>query len=163
MPQFDLTWFPSQILWLVVLFFVLTLLMYLIAVPLVSGTIERRAKRIDDDLVQAGKLKAEIDLVIAAREKSIAESRAQAADLLRTTKDRLAHAAAEKQREVAAALNAQIKSAEHRIELAKTKALIDVHAAAIDIVMAVTDRLVGPDMLDCSVAKIVDDVIGSRA
>ena len=77
MPQFDVTWFPPQLFWLAVLFLVLVVLMYLVAVPMVGSTIERRAAQIDQDLERAGKLKAEIDLVIAARDKAIAEARAR--------------------------------------------------------------------------------------
>jgi F-type H+-transporting ATPase subunit b len=163
MPQFDVTWFSPQLFWLAVLFLVLAVAMYVVAVPLVGGTIERRARQIDQDLERAGKLKAEIDLVIAAREKAIAEARAQAADLLRGTRDRLAHIAAEKQRETAAALHEQIKAAERRIERAKATALKELHAVALDAARTVTTQLVGTGADQCSLSEIVDDVIGSRA
>jgi F-type H+-transporting ATPase subunit b len=163
MPQFDVTWFPPQLFWLAVLFLVLVVLMYLVAVPMVGSTIERRVAMIDQDLERAGKLKAEIDLVIAARDQAIAEARAQAADLLRGTRDRLAHVAAEKQRETMAAVHDQIKAAEHRIDLAKANAMKDIHGAAVETVRALTDRLLGGEMALTSVGEIVDDVIGSRA
>lgn len=163
MPQFDVTWFPPQLFWLAVLFLVLVVLMYLVAVPMVGSTIERRAAQIDQDLERAGKLKAEIDLVIAARDKAIAEARAQAVELLRGTRDRLAHVAAEKQRETMAAVHEQIKSAEHRIDLAKANALKDIHGAAVETVRAVTSRLIGSDAASGSIGEIVDDVIRSRA
>jgi len=163
MPQFDVTWFPPQLFWLAVLFLVLVVLMYLVAVPMVGSTIERRATQIDQDLERAGKLKAEIDLVIAARDKAIIEARTQAAELLHSTRDRLAHVAAEKQRETMAAVHEQIKAAEHRIDLAKANALKDIHGAAVDTVRAVTDRLIGSDAASGSIGEIVDDVIRSRA
>lgn len=163
MPQFDVTWFPSQLFWLVLLFLVLTVLMYLVAVPMVGSTIERRAAQIDQDLERAGKLKAEIDLVIAARDKAIAEARIQAADLLHGTRERLAHVAAEKQRDTMAAVHEQIKAAEHRIDLAKANAMKDVHAAAVETVRAVTDRLLGAGAPTGAIGEIVDEVIRSRA
>ena len=163
MPQFDVTWFPPQLFWLAVLFLVLVVLMYLVAVPMVGSTIERRAAQIDQDLERAGKLKAEIDLVIAARDKAIAEARAQATELLHSTRDRLAHVAAEKQRETMAAVHEQIKAAEHRIDLAKANALKDIHGAAVETVRALTDRLIGGEAASASIGEIVDDVIGSRA
>ncbi len=163
MPQFDVTWFPPQLFWLAVLFLVLVVLMYLVAVPMVGSTIERRAAQIDQDLERAGKLKAEIDLVIVARDKAIAEARAQAVELLRGTRDRLAHVAAEKQRETMALVHEQIKAAEHRIDLAKANALKDIHGAAVETVRAVTGRLIGSDAASDSIGEIVDDVIRSRA
>lgn len=163
MPQFDVTWFTPQLFWLAVLFLVLAVVMYVVAVPLVGGTIERRARQIDQDLERAGKLKAEIELVIAARDRAIAEARAQAADLLRSTRDRIAHIAAEKQRETTAAVHEQIKAAEHRIERAKVNALKEVHALAVEAARAMTTQLVGDGADQCSLGDIVDDVIRSRA
>lgn len=59
MPQFDPTYFASQVFWLIVTFGILYLLMAKIALPRIGDILEVRQDRIAADLDRAEQLKRE--------------------------------------------------------------------------------------------------------
>ncbi|HJO87371.1 MAG TPA: F0F1 ATP synthase subunit B', partial [Rhodospirillales bacterium] len=59
MPQFDVTTFLPQIIWLVISYLVLYFLMAKVALPKIGGILEERQARIDDNLDAAQSLRNE--------------------------------------------------------------------------------------------------------
>jgi F-type H+-transporting ATPase subunit b len=163
MPQLDATTFPTQLVWLALTFIVLLFLMARVALPTIGDTLARRKGQIDGDLERAAKLKAEIDIVIQAYERALAEARTQANATVNATKEKLAQIAAARQHESMAKLAEQTKIAEARIERAKAQALGDVRGIAADAVKAATQRLIGVAFDDSRVASAVDQVMKGRA
>jgi F-type H+-transporting ATPase subunit b len=143
MPQLDPAGFAPQIFWLAVTFFVLYLLMQLIAAPQVGRVLAARRQRLDGDLGDAARLKAEAEGVLAAYEKALAGARAEAQATLRQMAEKMAAEAAERQRQLAAALAEQIAAAEARIAASKEAALADVRSVAVDVGQAVVEKLTG--------------------
>lgn len=163
MPQLDVTTFPSQIFWLAVCFVVLYVLMSAVALPRIERIVEDRRRRLDEDLEKATQMKSEAEAVIAAYEKALAESRAQAQATVKETTDRLAAEAAERQRQAASALAAKTAEAELRISEAKTKALGSLREVAVEVAQAMAQRLVGAAPDNARVAAAVDAVMRERA
>jgi len=56
-PPFDSQTFPSQLLWLSVIFILLYVLMARVALPRIASIIEDRRKHVDDDLAEAQRFK----------------------------------------------------------------------------------------------------------
>lgn len=84
MPQLEqISTFPSQIFWLVVIFAVLLVVMLRVALPRVQGILQERQERIDDDLAQAAALRDEAEGVLRAYEQAQADARAEARRLMR--------------------------------------------------------------------------------
>jgi F-type H+-transporting ATPase subunit b len=163
MPQLDATTFPSQLVWLALTFVILLVLMARVALPAIGNTLARRKGQIDGDLERAAKLKAEIDVVIQAYERALAEARTQANATVNATKEKLAQIAADRQREAMAKLNEQTKTAEARIDRARIQALGDVRGIASDAVKAAAQRLIGVGFDDARVAAAVDQAMKGRA
>src|SRR5579864_6877703 len=143
MPQLDPAGFAPQIFWLVVTFAVLFVLMQLVAAPQIGRLIETRRQRLDGDLGRAAQLKAEAEGVLAAYEKALAGARAEAQTTLRQMSEKMAADAAERQRQLAAALAEQIAVAEQRIAASKEAALGDIRGVAVDVGQAVVEKLTG--------------------
>ena len=59
-PPFDPSHFPSQLLWLAVIFGLFYLFLKRVALPRVGSILEVRSQRISQDLDQAARMKAEI-------------------------------------------------------------------------------------------------------
>jgi len=53
MPQFDISWFPSQIFWLVVTFAIFYFVLSNFVLPQLGAAIEGRASKIEGDLARA--------------------------------------------------------------------------------------------------------------
>jgi F-type H+-transporting ATPase subunit b len=56
-PPFDSQTFPSQLLWLSVIFILLYVLMARLALPRIASIIGDRRKHVDDDLAEAQRFK----------------------------------------------------------------------------------------------------------
>ena len=75
MPQLDISTFSTQIVWLVITFSALFIIMWRVAVPRISDSLEQRQNRMDDSLNKAAEFKKEAEAAIEAYEKSLAEAR----------------------------------------------------------------------------------------
>jgi F-type H+-transporting ATPase subunit b len=159
MPQLNPESFPSQLFWLAVTFVVLYLLMAWVGIPRLSGVIEARRRRREDDLARAADMQAEAEAANQAFQRGMAEARAQAQAVLKETSDRLAAEAAERQRALAAALAEQVDEAERRIAATKQQALAEVRGIAVDVGRSVVEKLTGAAPNNARVAAAVDRVL----
>lgn len=162
MPQFDPTFFSSQLFWLYVTFILLYVLLSAIAMPKIGSVLEERQRKIDDNLDKAAQLKTEAEAAIAVYEKALAESRAQAQDLLRSSREALTKQAEARQKELGERLAAQIKAGEARIVAAKDQALTQVRDVAVDVAKAAAAKLAGVSLNDTQVAAAVAGTIQER-
>jgi F-type H+-transporting ATPase subunit b len=163
MPQLDFSTFPPQLIWLAITFLLLYALMTRVALPRVGAVIDARRDKIDGDLDAARKMKAEMEIVAQAYERTLAEARVKAAATLSATKDKLAGIAAEKQRESLAALAARTAAAEARIDAAKRQALGNIREIAVDAAGQAAFRLIGEAVDTTRVSAAVDQVMGDQA
>ena len=162
MPQLEVSTFVPQLFWLAITFGVLFLLMAKIGLPRVSGVIEARRKRIDDDLARATQLKAEAEAVLAAYQQTLASARAQAQAAVKDTTDKLAAEAAERQRQVGESLAQRVASAEREIAAAKQRALTGVRDIAVEVARSVTEKVTGTAADSASLGIAVDRAMAER-
>ena len=146
-PPFDPSTFTSQLVWLAIAFAVLYLAMSRMALPRIGGIIEARKTRIEGDLKEAERLRAETDKAVAAYET--AETRESIrADLeakRKTVEDQLAGRVAE---------------ADVRINQSKTAALANVDSIATETVQALVTQLTGA-VSEAEAAAAVAEVKGT--
>jgi F-type H+-transporting ATPase subunit b len=163
MPQLDYHTFVPQLVWLAISFVVLYVLMTTLALPKVRGAIEGRRHRLDSDLGRAAAAKQEAEAALAAYQKTLAEARAAAQETLRQTGERLAAEAAERQRQLAASLTAQIEAAEARIAAGKEQALGDIRTVAADVGSALVEKLTGTAPDPAAMTGAVNRIASGRA
>src|SRR6266481_6468780 len=162
MPQLDVSTFPSQIFWLAVFFVVLYLLMSRVALPKIEKIVEERRNRVDSDLDKAGQMKSEAEAVIAAYEKALLDARHQAQLTMKETSDRMSAIAAERQRQASAVIAERTAVAEQRIAAAKSSAMANLRAVAVEVARAAAAKLVGAEIDDGRAATAVDAVLKER-
>jgi F-type H+-transporting ATPase subunit b len=163
MPQLDLSTFASQIFWLIVSFVVLYVLMAKLGLPRVGAAIEARRRRREEDLDRAAQLRRDAEAVVAAYESARAGAREQAQMTIRETTERLAAAAAERQRELTIVLAERTTAAEREIAAAKERALAEIRGVAADVAASVAAKLTGSPPDQGTIAAAVDRVIAERA
>jgi F-type H+-transporting ATPase subunit b len=156
-PPFDAHSFASQLVWLVIAFVLLYLLMSKWALPQVGGIIDKRQKRIDDDVAEAGKLKTQSDEAVAAYEKALADARANAQAIANETRDKQAAAAEARRKTLEDELNVKLADAEKTIAATKQAAMSNVRGIAEDAARAIVERLIGQAPSD----KAVTDAVAS--
>jgi F-type H+-transporting ATPase subunit b len=157
-PPFDPSHFPSQILWLAIIFGLFYLFLQRVAVPRVGSILEVRRERIAHDLDQAAKMKQEADAAVAAYEQELAEARAKANSIGQDARDAAKAEAEAKRKEIERGLEKKLADAEAHIERIKSSALAEVSSIATDTASAIVERLVGLKVDKTTVAAAVKSV-----
>src|SRR4051812_41903376 len=78
LPQFDVSWWPGQIAWFLIMFFFVLAFVRFFAAPRVGGAIDERDAKIPGDIADARRLKDEADAQAAAAAAEVAQARAAA-------------------------------------------------------------------------------------
>ncbi len=161
MPQFEPTWFASQIFWLVIIFFVLYQLISRQVVPKVAGLLAEREGRIQGDLDLAQKRWDELETMQAVYEADLAKARAEAQDELRAAQARMAEKQAAALEVVSKEIATQATAAEQRIAAERATAMSDLRSVAVDVATAAAGRL-GGSVDQARVEAAVDASLGAR-
>jgi len=158
-PPFRRDTIASQLFWFVITFTLLYVMVSKLALPRVGGIIDARRGRIAGDLATANRLKEEADAAITAYEKALGEARTRAQSIANETHERL-NVEAEKNRKVLEErLNAKLTEAEKTIAAAKSKAMENVRAIALDAATMIVAQLTGTSPPETAVASAVDDIL----
>lgn len=156
MPQFDPTWFASQIFWLVLIFAGFYWIMSRKVLPRVGAVIDAREQRIAGDLEQAERLRAEAQAALAAYESAIEGARTEARRVVIDAQERIKRHAEQVEADIARELDAKAREAEGRIAAAKREALGNVREIAVAAAGAAVERLVGGEVDPARIEAAVD-------
>lgn len=163
MPQFDITTFPTQMIWLAITFVVLYFLMSRIALPRIGQVLEDRQKRIDDNLDKAESLKREADGDSAAYEETLKGAREQARLAIYESSQQASAESARRHAELGERLAGEIKEAETRIEDAKEAAISEIGEAAASVATETVARLIGVTPSADDASKAIEAAIKGGA
>ena len=156
MPQLDISTFSTQIVWLVITFSALFIIMWRVAVPRISDTLEQRQNRMDDSLNKAAEFKKEAEAAIEAYEKSLAEAREAAYSAIADANAKLLDETAAKDAELGTKLKAMLSESEASIAKATENAIDNVRVVAEEVASAAAERLLG-DAVDAGVVSAAVD------
>jgi F-type H+-transporting ATPase subunit b len=142
-PPFEVSTFPSQLLWLAITFGALYYVMSKIALPKVGAVIENRKARIAKDLNDAAALQQQADAAAAAHEKTLADARAKALGVAQEARDKLSAEADLKRKALEDELSAKLAAAESQIAATRAQAMTNVESIARDAAGAIFERILG--------------------
>jgi F-type H+-transporting ATPase subunit b len=154
-PPFDTTTFASQLFWLAITFGLFYYLMAKVIIPRIGQTLEQRHDRIATDLAEAERLKAETDEAIAAYEQALADAKAKAGDIAKTTRDSVQKTIETDRHAAESALAKQLEEAETKIAGIKAQALGEVDSIAGETTEAILSALSGVKTTKADVAKAI--------
>jgi len=160
-PPFQSQTFASQLVWLAIAFVLLYVLMSKLALPRVGAIIESRQKRIEDDIAEAGRLKAQSDEAVAAYENALADARANAQAIATEMREKQAAAAEARRKALEDELNVKLMDAEKTIAATKQAAMSNVRGIAQDATRAIVERLIGSAPSEQAVADAIAGVVKS--
>lgn len=162
MPQFDPTWFVSQIVWLVLVFGALYWLMVKRALPKVSKALDARAERIQGDLDRAAKLQRDAELTAESYEAAIAKARDEAREVMRAAQAATVADLDARQDVLSKELAAQAIAAEARIAEASRDAMASVREIAVGAAQAAAGHLIGGTVDEAKAATAVDGILNRQ-
>lgn len=161
LPQLNPHDFAPQLFWLAVTFGLLWWLMAKVALPKVGGVIEERAQRIQRDLDEALRLKAETEKALADYEASLASARTRASGIAKDIRDKLTAEVDAERAKVEKQVASRVTDAEKRIADMKARALSEVGQIASDTAEAILSELQGKAPAKEQVATAVKSVMGN--
>lgn len=160
MPQLDISTFLPQVFWLLITFSALYILMARFALPRVGEILEERQNRLDGDLEQAEKYKADSEKLEADYDRLTAKARAEAQAHLRQERGRLGAKLDEKQAEMSARTDAKLAKAEANIIKAKATTMKDMEAIATGACVSIVAQLSGKKPASANAKAAVKAEIG---
>lgn len=143
LPQFDPTWFASQVFWLVIAFAVVLGVFSKVILPKLTTVLEDRRKHIESDMKLAETLAAQAEAVKTAYEDGLRKAGEEAGKIVQQVED-AAHAKATAQySEFRTRFEQEVKSAEGKIDTAKQNAMQDMSKIAAEIASEAAQKIVG--------------------
>jgi F-type H+-transporting ATPase subunit b len=142
-PPLDSTTFAPQLIWLALSFGLLYLLLKRFYLPRVGEVIEERRERVERDLRQAEKIKAETAQALNNYERALGEARGKAQAIAKDMRDTLSAEMEKERTSVEGQITAKLADAEARISQTKASALAGVGEIAGELAGAIVARLSG--------------------
>ena len=161
LPQFDVSQWPGQMVWVLLIFVVLYFLFSRVFVPAVGGTIDAREDKIAGDVGDAKRMRdaARAEMETAAGELAAARARAQKVALDAQGEAKATAVARQAQEE--AKLAETLAAAEARIATARAEAMGHVRAIALETAQAMIARLTGAEATSAEVERALGDPVQS--
>ena len=156
LPQFDPTWFPSQIFWLAVTFLVMYLFFSMKALPSIATSLDARETRIKTDIETAEKINEQAAEVKAEYEKILQDSKDSSSQIIASTQDDIKAKANEAVDAFRANQEKVIKDLENSINAAKEDALSDMHGVAADAAQQAAAKIIDVDTDIKAVKSVVE-------
>ena len=146
MPQLDFATFPTQIFWLCITFLLLYLVMWKVVIPRISGVLEERQSRVENDLERAEQLQLEATSVLAAYEESISNGKLEAQKIIQEATLQIAESQAHREAEALERISAITAEAEGKINAARNDAIADIRSVAAELVQITVLKLSGSEV-----------------
>ncbi len=162
LPQLNPATFPTQLFWLVVSFGILYFMMFGVGLPAVDDVLSARDGRISWDISKADELRNESNAILAANERMLERTRAQAQEIVSRTSGQ-GHASARMLMDrFDIELTRRTKEAEGRVAAAKAAALGEIDRVATELASDLISRLAGLEVGSAGVADAVKVAIKER-
>src|SRR5688572_852787 len=153
MPQLNVETWPPQLVWLAIAFLGLFFLMRFVALRRVGGVIERRQKKVSDDLAAAQRFKQETEKAIADYEAALAAARAKGNAIAQAARQNLTRETEQERAKIEAELKSQIAAAEKTIAATKARAMAEIEKVSADLAAEIVSELAGIKVGNTSLRK----------
>ncbi len=163
LPQLDISTWPSQLFWLVVLFTAGYILMAKFVTPRISSVLEERRAKLDEDLGKARSASEDAARIRAEYEADLDAARIAAAE---TTKQAAAEAikqAEASDAKIAKTLAEKVAKAEVKLAKARSEAMANLNNVAAEAALAAVAQLANIQTTAAQAGKTADKLATQMA
>lgn len=143
LPQFDITTFPKQLVWLTLIFAFMYLFFSEKTLPTIGSVLTMRQGRIEGDLKSAEDLKNQAEKLKSDYETAIASAHSDAQKLIADIQSEVKAATEKRDAEFKARAAEAIATTEKQIEAQSSRIMGDLNAIANDLAGDIATRLTG--------------------
>ncbi len=155
MPQLNPEFFVSQLFWLVVTFSFLLVFLWRISLPRIGSVLDKRERKISEDLATAKKLQVEAENIQEEIDSQLIQARSQATDILKKTSNSLQNKAEEELENLDKELDLKINDSAKTIEKNKKESLENIENQINDITKLTLSKIIKLNISDEEIKKAV--------
>ena len=151
MPQLNPEFFVSQLFWLVVTFSFLLVFLWRISLPRIGNVLEKRERKINEDLTAAKELQAEAEKIQDMIENQLKKARADSSEMIKSSSTILQEKAQVELTKLDKELDAKINKSALEIEKNKSDSISQIQNQINEITKMTLSKVVS--------FKVTDDEI----
>ena len=158
MPQLNPDFFVSQLFWLVVTFSFLLVFLWRVSLPRIGSILEKREKKINDDIATAKKLQEEAESIQKIIENKLRNARTETTEMIKTTSINLQEKTARELAKLDKDLDKKINDSANNIEKNKNNSLNQIHDQIHEITKLIFYKITNFKISELDVKEAVTTV-----
>ena len=155
MPQLNPEFFISQLFWLFVTFSFLLVFLWRISLPRISTVLNKREKKINEDIAEAKELQAEAEKIQQSIEDQLQKAHQETSDMLKASSTSFQEKTANELSKIDEALDSKINESANLIEQNKNESLSKIHENIKDITKITLSKIAQFDVSDNDISNAV--------
>ena len=158
MPQLNPEFFVSQLFWLVVTFSFLLVFLWRISLPRISNILEKRERKINEDLTAAKELQSEAENIQDKIEKQLKQARSNAAELIKSSSTSFQDKAQNEITKLEKELDEKITDSSNKIEKSKNESLNQIQSQINEITKLTLSKVTSFEVTDDEIKNAVQNL-----
>ena len=158
MPQLNPEFFVSQLFWLVVTFSFLLVFLWRISLPRIGNILEKRERKINEDLTAAKELQSEAENIQDKIEQQLKQARSDASELIKSSsasfQDKAQHEITKLEKE----LDEKITDSSNKIENSKNESLNQIQSQINEITKLTLSKVTSFEVTDDEIKNAVQNL-----
>ena len=156
MPQLNPEFFVSQLFWLVVTFSFLFIFLWRISLPRIGNVLEKRERKISEDLTAAKELQIEAEKILETIENQLKQARADSSDMIKSSSLSFQEKAQAELNKLDNELDAKIEQSAQAIEKNKNDSVSQIQTQINEITKLTLSKVASFDVSDDEIKQAVN-------
>ena len=156
MPQLNPEFFVSQLFWLVVTFSFLFIFLWRISLPRIGNVLEKRERKISEDLTAAKELQIEAEKIQETIENQLKQARADSSDMIKSSSLSFQEKAQAELNKLDNELDAKIEQSAQAIEKNKNDSVSQIQTQINEITKLTLSKVASFDVSDDEIKRAVN-------
>ena len=156
MPQLNPEFFVSQLFWLVVTFSFLFIFLWRISLPRIGNALEKRERKIGEDLTAAKELQIEAEKIQETIESQLKQARADSSEMIKSSSLSLQEKAQVELNKLDKELDAKIEQSAQTIEKNKKDSASQIQNQINEITKLTLSKVASFDVSDDEIKSAVN-------
>ena len=155
MPQLNPEFFVTQLFWLVVTFSFLLVFLWRIALPRIGDVLEKRERKISEDLTTAKELQIEAEKIQDTIENQLRQARTDASEMIKSSSLSLQDRAQIELSKLDKELDTKIEQSSKTIEKSKNDSVLQIQNQINEITKLTLSKLAAFDVSDDEIKSAI--------
>ena len=157
MPQLNPEFFVSQLFWLVVTFSFLFVFLWRVSLPRIGNVLEKRERKITEDLTAAKELQAEASQIQEEIEKQLKRARTDASEMIKSSSIALQDKAQTELKKLDKELETKIDESAKAIDKSKSESVSQIQDQIHQITKLTLSKVASFNVSDDEIKKAISN------